>query len=73
MINSCCWLGLNVILISRTKEKLEQVAKEIQNKNSNVQVKTIAVDFTSEIRTLCTRNQIEIKKNIHFDDMKKIN
>jgi len=40
--------GLNVILISRTKEKLEQVAKEIQNKNSSVQVKTIAVDFTKD-------------------------
>jgi short-subunit dehydrogenase len=44
MINYCY-----LILISRTKEKLEQVAKEIQTKNSNVQVKTIAVDFTSEI------------------------
>jgi short-subunit dehydrogenase len=42
-------LGLNIILISRTKEKLEQVAKEIQSQNSNTQVKTIAVDFTSEI------------------------
>jgi short-subunit dehydrogenase len=49
MINYCYLLGLNIILISRTKEKLEQVAKEIQTKNSNVQVKTIAVDFTSEI------------------------
>jgi 17beta-estradiol 17-dehydrogenase / very-long-chain 3-oxoacyl-CoA reductase len=44
--------GLNVILISRTKEKLEQVANEIQSKYSNVQVKTIAIDFTSEIRIL---------------------
>jgi len=43
---------LNVILISRTKEKLEQVAKEIQNKNSSVQVKTIAIDFTSKMRIL---------------------
>jgi 17beta-estradiol 17-dehydrogenase / very-long-chain 3-oxoacyl-CoA reductase len=40
--------GLNVILISRTKEKLEQVAKEIQNKNPGVDVKTIAVDFTKD-------------------------
>lgn len=43
-------LGLNVILISRTKEKLEQVAKEIQDKNANIQVKIIAVDFTSTLR-----------------------
>jgi short-subunit dehydrogenase len=37
-----------VILISRTKDKLEQVAKEIQSKNSNTQVKTIPIDFTSK-------------------------
>jgi 17beta-estradiol 17-dehydrogenase / very-long-chain 3-oxoacyl-CoA reductase len=40
--------GLNVILISRTKEKLEQVANEIQSKYSNVHVKTIAIDFTKD-------------------------
>ncbi|CAF2707077.1 unnamed protein product [Rotaria sp. Silwood2] len=40
--------GLNVILISRTKEKLEQVAKEIQSKSPTVQVKTIAIDFTKD-------------------------
>lgn len=40
--------GLNMILISRTKEKLEQVAKEIQMKNGDVQVKTIPVDFTKD-------------------------
>jgi len=38
--------GLNVVLISRTKQKLEEVAKEIQSKNSNTQVKTIPIDFT---------------------------
>jgi len=43
------FLGLNVVLISRTKQKLEEVAKEIQNKNSNIQVKTIPIDFTSKI------------------------
>ncbi|CAF1085318.1 unnamed protein product [Adineta ricciae] len=40
--------GMSVILISRTKEKLEQVAKEIHSKNANVQTKTIAVDFTKD-------------------------
>ncbi|UJR13365.1 hypothetical protein I4U23_000382 [Adineta vaga] len=40
--------GLNIVLISRTKEKLEQVAKEIQSKYANIQVKTIAFDFTKE-------------------------
>ncbi len=43
------FLGLSVILISRTKEKLEQVAKEIQSKSSNIQVKTIPIDFTRKI------------------------
>jgi short-subunit dehydrogenase len=37
-----------VVLISRTKEKLEQVAKEIQSQNSAIQVKIIVVDFTSK-------------------------
>ncbi|CAF1116421.1 unnamed protein product [Adineta steineri] len=40
--------GLNIVLISRTKERLEEVAKEIQNKYSNIQVKTIPIDFTSK-------------------------
>jgi short-subunit dehydrogenase len=48
MVFCCRSLGLNVILVSRTKEKLEQVAKEIHSKNAGVQVKTIAVDFTSK-------------------------
>ncbi|CAF0775959.1 unnamed protein product [Rotaria sp. Silwood1] len=40
--------GLNIVLISRTKDKLEQVAKEVQSKNSAVEVKTIAIDFTKD-------------------------
>jgi len=40
--------GLNVILISRTKEKLEQVAKEIQTKSPGADVKIIVVDFTKD-------------------------
>ncbi len=39
-----------MILISRTKEKLEQVGKEIQSKSPGVEVKTIAVDFTSMVK-----------------------
>jgi len=38
--------GLNVVLISRTKQKLEEVAKEIQRKNPTTEVKTIPIDFT---------------------------
>jgi 17beta-estradiol 17-dehydrogenase / very-long-chain 3-oxoacyl-CoA reductase len=40
--------GLNVVLISRTKEKLEQMAKEIQSKYAATQVKIIPIDFTSK-------------------------
>lgn len=41
-------LGFNVVLVSRTKSKLETVANEIGSKY-NVQTKTIAVDFTGGI------------------------
>nr|CAH7769033.1 unnamed protein product [Callosobruchus chinensis] len=37
--------GLNVVLISRTKSKLDDVAKDLEKKY-NVETKTIAVDFT---------------------------
>lgn len=40
--------GLNLILVSRTQEKLDQVAKEIQSKTPTAQVKTISIDFTSQ-------------------------
>jgi short-subunit dehydrogenase len=43
------FLGFNLILISRTKEKLEQVTKEIQRKNLDTQVKIIPIDFTSKL------------------------
>ena len=46
------FVGLNIVLISRTKEKLDQVEKEIQSKYSNVQVKTITFDFTSKFNSL---------------------
>lgn len=38
--------GLNVVLISRTRTKLEEVAKEIESE-SKVQTKIITADFTS--------------------------
>lgn len=41
--------GFNIILISRTKDKLEQVSQEIQSQYSKIQVKTVAIDFTSII------------------------
>lgn len=38
--------GFNLILVSRTLKKLQDVAKEI-SESFNVQTKVIAVDFTS--------------------------
>lgn len=40
--------GLNIILISRSEDKLNQVAKEIQGKYANVQTKVIPIDFTKD-------------------------
>ncbi|CAF1117031.1 unnamed protein product [Rotaria sordida] len=54
----------NVILISRTKEKLEQVAKEIQTKYSNTQVKIISIDFTKD-NSIYSR----IREEIHGIDI----
>jgi len=56
--------GLNIILISRTEEKLNQVAKEIQSKYSNVQVKVIPIDFTKDNSIYST-----IRKQIHGLDI----
>lgn len=38
--------GFNLILASRTKSKLEDVAKTIKSKNSSTQIETLAIDFS---------------------------
>ena len=47
------WLhtGLNIILISRTHYKLQNVAAEIEEKYSGVKTKIIDVDFAKEDST----------------------
>ena len=47
------WLhtGLNIILISRTTYKLQNVAAEIEEKYSGVKTKIIEVDFAKEDST----------------------
>jgi 17beta-estradiol 17-dehydrogenase / very-long-chain 3-oxoacyl-CoA reductase len=37
--------GLNIVLISRTQEKLDETTKEIKEKNPKVEVRSIAVDY----------------------------
>ena len=39
--------GMNIVLVSRSKDKLDTVAKEIEEKYS-VKTKVIAVDFTKD-------------------------
>lgn len=39
--------GMNIVLISRNPAKLETVANEIRANHRNIQVKTVAVDFTT--------------------------
>lgn len=37
----------NIVLISRTQSKLDEVANEIRQKHSGVEIKTIAFDFSN--------------------------
>ncbi|RHY87727.1 hypothetical protein DYB37_003690 [Aphanomyces astaci] len=39
--------GLNIVLISRTQSKLDEVAKEITTKYNTVSVKTLSVDYSN--------------------------
>lgn len=39
--------GHNIVIISRSADKLQETAKELNEKYQNVQVKTIAIDFGS--------------------------
>jgi short-subunit dehydrogenase len=38
--------GFNLVLVSRTPEKLERVRDECKRVNSNVVVETVAMDFS---------------------------
>ena len=40
-------IGLNIILIARTKSKLDTCAEEIRSKFSNIDVRCIDIDFSS--------------------------
>ena len=53
IFNLTFWLipGLNIILISRTPYKLQNVAAEIEEKYSGVKTKIIEVDFAKEDST----------------------
>jgi len=55
--------GLNIILVSRTLSKLEDVAKEI-SKSFNVETQVIAVDFTSGPEIYDQINQQIVGKEI---------
>jgi len=58
--------GFNLVLISRTPKKLEDVANEIKEKHSDVQIKNIPFDFTNasladyESTILSELNKLEV-------------
>lgn len=39
--------GLSVLIISRTQSKLDATAEEIRSKHSGIEVRTLAIDFSS--------------------------
>lgn len=39
--------GFNIIIVSRTQSKLDETSKEIKEKHSTIDVKTISFDFTN--------------------------
>ena len=51
--------GMNIVLVSRSKDKLDTVAKEIEEKYS-VKTKVIAIDFTKD-KDVRERIESEIK------------
>ena len=38
--------GFNIVLVSRTKSKLEQLSSEIESKHAGIKTKTLAMDFS---------------------------
>lgn len=58
--------GFNLVLISRSNEKLNTVANEIKQKYASAEIKTIAFDFTNanlkdyESIIFSQLNQIEV-------------
>lgn len=46
--------GLNLILISRTKERLDDVSNEIRKMNATIQIKTIPIDFSQDSKIYST-------------------
>ncbi|XP_055807032.1 very-long-chain 3-oxoacyl-CoA reductase-like protein At1g24470 [Solanum dulcamara] len=58
--------GLNLILVARNLNKLQQVANEIQAQNPNTKIKIIVVDFSSDI---VTKGIQEMKREIEGLDI----
>jgi 17beta-estradiol 17-dehydrogenase / very-long-chain 3-oxoacyl-CoA reductase len=58
--------GFNLVLISRTQQKLDKVASDIHEKYSSAEIKTIAFDFTNanladyESMIFSVLNQLEV-------------
>ncbi|XP_010320962.2 very-long-chain 3-oxoacyl-CoA reductase 1 isoform X2 [Solanum lycopersicum] len=57
--------GLNLILVARNLNKLQQVSSEIKTQNPNIKVKIIVVDFSFDV----TKGIQEMKKGIEGLDI----
>lgn len=57
--------GLNLILVARNLNKLQQVSNEIQAQNPNTKIKIVVVDFSSDV----TKGIQEMKREIEGLDI----
>lgn len=53
--------GLNLVLVSRNKSKLDQVSREILADNPNIQIKNLVVDFSGNIVAAMMKMELAIK------------
>eukprot|EP00347_Sterkiella_histriomuscorum_P006094 403354090 len=54
-------LGFNIVLVSRTQEKLQKAKKQIESQNNQTQVQTILFDFTKSIKPEVYQTEIVSK------------
>jgi len=62
--------GFNILLVSRTKSKLDEVAKDIETNNPNIKTKVVAIDFAKateadykELQSFCESENVTILVN----------
>jgi len=56
--------GFNVVLASRSKDKLEKVEREIANINNNVKVKVVSIDLANATDYTPITGDREVSENL---------